>query len=302
MHTALAKVGLRAQAIRRAMDELQSPLDFFYLDMEPSDGIENIYWARMVPYARDQKHPRALGQQRHHQTQPGDVREGLPVPQVPAPHQPVLLQQGEDQAQLDPHERPGDRPVRQVREAQLEIAASTPDNKIHTADAAKDGESPQRAESAHMGPEETPRDSQDRGYGSTDATARPRMCMRLRGGAQSEVLRVISKNVDGVSSVARFNKMCQQIKKEHAHKPILAVCLQEHHLTREQLLETQAQLKARQAGLLYVEANRAPPQPPKEEPASSSLTTPSRPARANPPTPQSPESPPPLTEGMTADS
>ena len=82
------------------------------------------------------------------------------------------------------------------------------------------------------------------------------MCMRLRGGAQSEVLRVISKNVDGVSSVARFNKMCQLIKKEHAHKPILAVCLQEHHLSREQLLETQAQLKARQAGLLYVQANR----------------------------------------------
>jgi hypothetical protein len=47
VHTALAKVGLRAQAIRRATDELQSPLDFFYLDMEPSDGIENIYWARM---------------------------------------------------------------------------------------------------------------------------------------------------------------------------------------------------------------------------------------------------------------
>ena len=47
VHTALAKVGLHAQAIRRATDELQSPLDFFYLDMEPSDGIENIYWARM---------------------------------------------------------------------------------------------------------------------------------------------------------------------------------------------------------------------------------------------------------------
>ena len=47
VHTALAKVGLRARAIRRATDELQSPLDFFYLDMEPSDGIENIYWARM---------------------------------------------------------------------------------------------------------------------------------------------------------------------------------------------------------------------------------------------------------------
>jgi hypothetical protein len=47
VHTALAKVGLRAQAIRRATDELQSPLDFFYLDMDPSDGIENIIWARM---------------------------------------------------------------------------------------------------------------------------------------------------------------------------------------------------------------------------------------------------------------
>ena len=47
VNTAIAKVGLRAIAIRRATDELQSPLDFFYLDMEPSDGIENIYWARM---------------------------------------------------------------------------------------------------------------------------------------------------------------------------------------------------------------------------------------------------------------
>ena len=47
VHTALAKVGLRARAIRRATDELQSPLDFFYLDMDPSDGLENIIWARM---------------------------------------------------------------------------------------------------------------------------------------------------------------------------------------------------------------------------------------------------------------
>ena len=255
VHTALAKVGLHAQAIRRATDELQSPLDFFYV--VPGHGTIRRHREHLLgAYARDPKHPRALGQHHHHQTQPGDVREGLSVPQVPAPHQPVLLQQGEDQAQLDPHERPGNRPIRQVREAQLEAAPSTADSTMHTANAANDREPPQRAEGARMGPEKTPGEPQDRGYGPTDATARPRMCMRLRGGGQSEVLRVISKNVDGVSSVARFNTLCQQIKKEHAHKPILAVCLQEHHLTREQLLETQAHLKARQAGLLYVQANR----------------------------------------------
>ena len=80
---------------------------------------------------------------------------------------------------------------------------------MHTANAANDREPPQRAEGARMGPEKTPGEPQDRGYGPTDATARPRMCMRLRGGGQSEVLRVISKNVDGVSSVARFNTLCQ---------------------------------------------------------------------------------------------
>ena len=120
----------------------------------------------------------------------------------------------------------------QVHDRQLEAAASTADSTVHTADAAKEYAPLQRAEGARTGPEKTPREPQDRGHGPIDAAARPRMCMRLRGGGQSEVLRVIRKNVDGVSSnVARFNTLCQQIKTENAHKPILAVCLQEHHLT-----------------------------------------------------------------------
>ena len=98
---------------------------------------------------------------------------------------------------------------------QLEAAASTADSTVHTADAAKEYAPLQRAEGARTGPEKTPREPQDRGHGPIDAAARPRMCMRLRGGGQSEVLRVIRKNVDGVSSnVARFNTLCQQRSKQ----------------------------------------------------------------------------------------
>ena len=80
-------------------------------------------------HVRDPQRDRTLGQPHQHLTtsrstyaQPGDVREGLPLPQVPAAQQPVLLQH-EDQE--GPLVRPNGRPkFYQVRKGQLEATAT----------------------------------------------------------------------------------------------------------------------------------------------------------------------------------
>ena len=48
---------------------------------------------------------------------------------------------------------------------------------------------------------------------------------------------IISKNIDGISTTERFSKAMYEIEKEHRKDPLLAVLLQEHHITKEKARE-----------------------------------------------------------------
>ena len=65
--------------------------------------------------------------------------------------------------------------------------------------------------------------------------------------------RVLSKNINGLSD--RYEDALYLISQEHKRHPILAVFLQEHHLTREAYESKQVFAVAKRLGLLYIQAH-----------------------------------------------
>ena len=97
----------------------------------------------MFLHVRDPQRDRTLGQPHQHLTtsrstyaQPGDVREGLPLPQVPAAQQPVLLQHMKTKKARSCTARAAQRST-QVRKGQLEATATKTNNAERTADTTK---------------------------------------------------------------------------------------------------------------------------------------------------------------------
>ena len=66
--------------------------------------------------------------------------------------------------------------------------------------------------------------------------------------------RVCNKNVDGISDAADFEKAMYDISRQNQTKPILAVLIQEHHITRAKARDMNVKAVARRHGLLYVQA------------------------------------------------
>ena len=65
---------------------------------------------------------------------------------------------------------------------------------------------------------------------------------------------ICSKNIDGLTN--RFEDTMKLIATRHAHSPILAVMLQEHHLTAQKAQDLKVETVARNHGLMYVQAHR----------------------------------------------
>ena len=68
--------------------------------------------------------------------------------------------------------------------------------------------------------------------------------------------RVCSKNIDGISNPETFNSTMYKIAREHERDPILAVMLQEHHITKDKHAEMRCAEVAKTHDLLYVQAHR----------------------------------------------
>ena len=68
--------------------------------------------------------------------------------------------------------------------------------------------------------------------------------------------RICSKNIDGISTADHFSDAIKCVKREHERDPILAVLLQEHHVTQTRLSELRLEAEARKLGLLYLQAHR----------------------------------------------
>ena len=64
----------------------------------------------------------------------------------------------------------------------------------------------------------------------------------------------ISKNIDGLT--ARFNEVMYKTQQRHKRDPILALFIQEHHLTKAKADELKVQSTAKALGLLYVQAHK----------------------------------------------
>ena len=70
-------------------------------------------------------------------------------------------------------------------------------------------------------------------------------------------MRIIGKNVDGISTTEGFDEAMYNIEQQHRRDPILAVMLQEHHITRGRLEQEDLVTRARtKFGLLYIQAHR----------------------------------------------
>ena len=68
--------------------------------------------------------------------------------------------------------------------------------------------------------------------------------------------RFCSKNIDGISTQESFDRVMHTIAQEHKRDPLLAVALQEHHITRVAEARLRCKEKARAQGLLYIQAHR----------------------------------------------
>ena len=69
--------------------------------------------------------------------------------------------------------------------------------------------------------------------------------------------RVVSKNINGMSTYEHFHDTLQKIKTQNETTPIMAVLIQEHHIDAAKHAELNAEAEARaKYGLLYVQAHK----------------------------------------------